>query len=133
MHFTGCKILPLSALKIVFAAAEAENKMTREQPTRLFICQCTPCRKQPRQATAELHANIIEMVALRNEKHRRQFAALMALQFGQAGSKQIAEITGISRNTITRGKRELSEADFNERVRAPGAGRRLTEKKSRSC
>ena len=73
------------------------------------------------------------MVALLNEKHRRQFAALMALQFGQGGIKQIAEITGLSRNTITRGKRELRETDFSDRVRAPGAGRRLTEKKSLSC
>lgn len=107
--------------------------MNGEQLTRLFICGCSQCQNQPHQATAELHAKIVEMAALLNEKHRRQFAALMALQFGQGGIKQIAEITGISRNTITRGKQELSEADFNERVRAPGAGRHLTEKKSRSC
>jgi len=107
--------------------------MNGEQPPRLFICQCRQCLQQPHKATAQLHAHIIEMVALLNEKHRRQFAALMALQFGHGGIKQIAEITGLSRNTIARGKREIKEADFNPNVRTPGAGRRLTEKKSLNC
>ena len=55
----------------------------------------------------------------------------MALQFGHGGIKQVAEITGLSRNTIARGKRDLTEADFNSPVRTAGAGRKLTEKKSR--
>ena len=104
--------------------------MTGEQLQSSFICQCTQCQQQPHPATAELHANIIEMVARLNEKHRRQFAALMALQFGHGGIEQIAEITGLSRNTIARGKREINAADFNARVRAIGGGRLRAEKKS---
>lgn len=104
--------------------------MTAEQSHRRFLCQCAHCRERPDKTTAQLHSHIIEMAALLNEKHRRQFAALMALQFGHGGVKQVAEITGLSRNTIARGKGELTGADFNSRVRAAGAGRKLTEKKS---
>lgn len=81
--------------------------------------------------TTRLHFHILEMAALLNEKHRRQFAALMALQLGHGGIKQVAEITGLSRNTIGRGRRELSSAEVAARVRRTGAGRTLTEKKSR--
>lgn len=105
--------------------------MTVEQIQRLFLCQCTQCLERPDTPTAELHSQILEMVALLNEKHRRQFAALMALQFGHGGIRQVAEITGLSRNTISKGKRDLIEANFNSQVRAAGGGRKLVEKKSR--
>lgn len=105
--------------------------MTIKQIQRLFLCQCTQCLERADRATAQLHSHILEMAALLNEKHRRQFAALMALQFGHGGIKQVAEITGLSRNTIARGKRDLTEADFTSAVRLKGAGRKLTEKKSR--
>lgn len=104
--------------------------MAVEQSHRLFLCQCTQCSERPDTATVRLHSRIIEMAALLNEKHRRQFAALMALQFGHGGIQQVAEITGLSRNTIARGKGDLTAADFNSRVRAIGAGRKLFEKKS---
>lgn len=107
--------------------------MTAEQIQRLFLCQCTQCWERPDRATSELHSHIIEMAVVLNEKHRRQFAALMALQFGHGGIKQVAEITGLSRNTIARGKGDLTAADFNSRVRVQGAGRKLIEKKSRGC
>lgn len=105
--------------------------MTVEQMQRLFLCQCTQCLERPDRATAQLHLHILEMATLLNEKHRRQFAALMALQFGHGGIKQVAEITGLSRNTIARGKRDLTQADFTSSVRTAGAGRQLIEKKSR--
>ncbi len=104
--------------------------MSAEQIQRLFLCQCTQCGERPDHTTAQLHSHIIEMAALLNEKHRRQFAALMALQFGHGGIQQVAEITGLSRNTIARGKGDLTAADFNSQVRAAGAGRKLIEKKS---
>ena len=107
--------------------------MTAEQIQRLFLCQCTQCLERPDTATAQLHSHILKMAALLNEKHRRQFAALIALQFGHGGIKQVAEITGLSRNTISRGKQDLTQTDFNTPVRAAGAGRKLVEKKSRFC
>ena len=105
--------------------------MLIEQSLRLFICQCTECQNQSNTATAQLHSHMIELVALLNEKHRRQFAALMALQFGHGGIHQVAEIIGLSRNTIARGRRDLKAADFTSRVRAAGAERKLIEKKRR--
>ena len=82
--------------------------MTAEQTQSLFLCQCMQCLERPDSATAQLHSHILEMAALLNEKHRRQFAALMALQFGRGGITQVAEITGLSRNTIARGRRDLT-------------------------
>ena len=72
------------------------------------------------------------MVVRLNEKHRRQFAALLACQLGPGGIQQVAEITGLSRNTIARGKREIKQADFTPRVRVPGGGRQRAGKKSRA-
>ncbi len=82
--------------------------MTVEQIQKLFLCQCTRCIGRADNATAQLHSHMIEMAALLNEKHRRQFAALMSLQFGHGGITQVAEITGLSRNTIARGRRDLT-------------------------
>jgi hypothetical protein len=68
-----------------------------------------------------------------NEKHRRQFVGLLARQLGQGGVSQMAQITGLSRNTISRGQQEIAAGDFNERIRAKGGGRPLTEKKHPGC
>lgn len=107
--------------------------MTKKQPRSPHVCQCAKCVKDPSSTTAQLHQQINQLAALLNEKERRQFVGLLARQLGRGGVTVMAEVTGLSRNTIRRGQDELGASDFNERVRAKGGGRPLTEKKDRAC
>ena len=70
------------------------------------------------------------MLAHLDEKNRRRFAGLLALQWGRRHIRLVSQITGLSRTTIYRGQRELEHSDptARERVRAPGAGRLAVEK-----
>ncbi len=76
-----------------------------------------------------------------NEKDRRLYAGLEALKFGRGGRVYIAEVLGCSRNTVSKGAREVSglsgrevheqirggKAGTKPRVRKPGGGRRTYE------
>ena len=71
---------------------------------------------------------------LMTERLRRQWAACEAQSLGRGGTSLVAQATGLSRNTIRSGRRELQRrADrpqddlAADRVRAPGGGRHLVE------
>jgi hypothetical protein len=68
-----------------------------------------------------------------NEMQRRQYAATLAKAYGYGGATVVHEITGISLNTITAGKKELkSKSNFNletGRVRRKGGGPKWLEAK----
>jgi hypothetical protein len=108
-------------------------KMTSKQPKTPHHCQCNQCVEQPTSPIAELHGQINQLVVLLNEKDRRQLVGLLARQLGQGGITLMAEVTGLSRNTIARGQSELASSDFSDRIRAKGGGRPLTEKKGPDC
>jgi hypothetical protein len=76
-----------------------------------------------------------------DEKRRRLWAAAEAEQLGYGGVAAVARATGLARNTILSGVKELARGrpsakaaapEHEERVRRPGAGRkRLSEKDPR--
>src|SRR5213593_2179353 len=73
-----------------------------------------------------------------DERRRRLWAAVEAEQLGFGGVSAVATATGLSRNTIRAGARELAVARRakrpvdTERIRQPGSGRKpLTEKNPR--
>jgi len=107
--------------------------MTEKRPKTPHLCQCTQCVEHATEATAQLHRQINQLVAILNEKHRRQFVGLLAWQLGRGGVTTMAKVTGVSRNTISRGQRELTASDLSERIRAKGGGRPPTEKKRPGC
>jgi len=77
---------------------------------------------------------INQLVKTLNEKQRRQFVGFLAKQAGYGGIQRMAQITGLHRDTISRGQRELEEAqDEDGRIRRQGGGRHLIEKKRRIC
>jgi transposase len=66
-----------------------------------------------------------------NEMQRRQYAATLAKAYGYGGATVVHEVTGISLNTITVGKKELeSKTDLKSgRIRKVGGGPRWIEEK----
>ena len=65
-----------------------------------------------------------------DERMRRQWAAAEALSLGWGGISEVSQATGLSRNTIAVGIRELQQRQTlpdtpaTSRLRQPGAGRK---------
>jgi hypothetical protein len=98
-------------------------------------CTCPTCRDHPYTAVAKEHAAINRVLATLNEKSRRRFVGLLALQWGRGSVERLKEITGLSGPTIRRGRMEVQKGERSadhSRVRRSGAGRLRVEKKSRA-
>ena len=99
-------------------------------------CTCSTCRDHPYAAVAKQHTAINRVLATLNEKSRRRFVGLLALQGGRGRLERLSEITGLSRPTIRRGRAEVQQVERaaeSSRVRRSGAGRPRVEKNSRAC
>src|SRR3954470_4702747 len=92
----------------------------------VHLCKCPRCRTPEPHPDRELHREINLLVSRLDEQQRRWFAVLEAKRVGRGGETLLAQITGLDRRTIRRGRREL-EAGLaerpTERIRAPGGGR----------
>ena len=86
----------------------------------------------PDEVADEVKAAVVLFAALLDERQRRLFAGVEALQFGRSADGWIADLLGIHRQTVAKGRRELLDKniDFN-RIRKEGAGRPRVEKKHR--
>jgi transposase len=63
-----------------------------------------------------------------DERQRRLVAGGLADAFGRGGTTWVTEASGMSRNTVIDGRREVEAGPVEPgRVRAPGAGRKLSE------
>ena len=63
---------------------------------------------------------------LLDERQRRLVGGAVAAVLGRGGATRVTEASGLSRNTVISGMRELEAgAGPAQRVRAPGAGRRM--------
>ena len=111
------------------------DNMPKNGSKPVYKCCCRQCVEQPSGETASLHASLNRLVAALDEKQRRQFVGLLASQFGYGGLQYWSKITGLQRETISRGKREIGRANvaLDGRIRAPGGGRHQAEKKRWAC
>ena len=77
-----------------------------------------------------MEEHIKAILALLNEKQKRVFLASCANTLGYGGIKKVCEISGSSKTTVIKGKKEQSsEEDKNyEQKRSPGGGRKKLEK-----
>ena len=112
------------------AAKRTEQLHQRHTPvtaeTLLFL------RDPLAQASDETKAAIILFFSTLDERQRRLYAGLESLRLGHGGDSRIAGLTGLDVHTIAKGRAELLERDVQlERIRRPGAGRPLLEKKRR--
>jgi hypothetical protein len=104
-------------------------KTTKNDARGLHRCGCAACHREPDAAVAREHRAINRLVACTDERRRRLVVGLLAEQYGRGGIALLARITGMDRNTIARGRRELYQSDpaSPDRVRRPGAGRKRVE------
>jgi hypothetical protein len=78
----------------------------------------------------ELRASLILFSSLLDEQQRRLYAGLESLKFGRGGDQKLAELLQLDAHTVARGRKELLAQEVEwDRVRKPGGGRKLTEKK----
>jgi hypothetical protein len=78
----------------------------------------------------ELRAAIVLFFSLLDERQRRLYAGLESLKTGRGGDIQMAELLGLDRSTVARGRQELLQQDREvEGTRKAGGGRKLVEKK----
>ncbi len=129
-----------------------ESRVTREQLAGQFLYCATDAVRRRQQLVArrlllaepgptgplpggdimpdELRAAIVLFFSLLDERQRRLYAGLEALKTGRGGDVQIAELLGLDRGTVARGRDELLAQDVEVgRVRRRGAGRKTVEKK----
>jgi hypothetical protein len=99
---------------------------------RMHRCGCADCQQHPYSQVSEQHRAINRVLVTLDERNRRRFVGLLAIQRGQRGIAPLAVITGSSRNTIRRGKQEVEhpKPKGKGRIRQRGGGRPPVEKNS---
>ena len=108
-----------------------KKRLPNRQHWRLVhACECPTCRQHPHGRVAREHRALNRLVAASDERTRRLLAGFLARQHGRGGITLLARITGLDRNTIARGRRELRQPFRSSgRIRRPGAGGQRVEKK----
>jgi hypothetical protein len=98
-------------------------------------CECPVCQQPGDHPDKELHHQMNLLLIRLDEQQRRWYVALEAKRLGHGGMTLLSQITGMSVDTIRRGRDELDE-DLSsrpvDRVRLPGGGRPRVEKNSRA-
>jgi hypothetical protein len=95
-------------------------------------CQCPNCQQDEGHPDQELHHQMNIFLSRLDEQQRRWYVALEAKKLGHGGASRMVQITGLSADTIRRGREELERELVDrpgERVRVPGGGRPPVEKK----
>jgi hypothetical protein len=112
----------------------AKKKCMADRKPRQFVhaCECPTCRQHPNGQMAREHRVLNRLIAASDERMRRLLAGFLARQHGRGGITLLASISGLDRNTIARGRRELRQPlRSSGRIRRPGAGGQPVEKKGR--
>src|SRR5207249_2193469 len=109
------------------------KRLARKKRRRLVhACECPTCRQFPKGRIAREHRTLNRLIAAAGERTRRLLAGFLSRQHGRGGIALLACITGLDRNTIARGRRELRQPCRSSGwVRRPGGGRPRVEKKVR--
>ena len=113
---------------------ESPDRDTRNgfmEQGRIHQCQCPECRpSRSTSPTKVLHEHMNVLISTLDERQRRLYAGLESKKVGHGGDRLLSLIIGLNVDTIARGRRELDELPVQGRVRQPGGGRPLLEKKN---
>lgn len=97
-------------------------------------CECEKCQQTEYHPDQELHQEMNLLVSRLDEQQRRWYVALEAKKAGHGGATLMAKVTGLSVETIRRGRTEMEQGlkdRPDDRVRQAGGGRKTVEKKDR--
>jgi hypothetical protein len=110
---------------------DKKKRLTHTKPRlRVHACECPRCRQYPKGRVAREHRALNRLIAASDERVRRLLAGFLARQHGRGGIALLARITGLDRDTVARGRRELRQPFRpSGRIRQPGAGGQCVEKK----
>ena len=108
--------------------------MSKPRRRPVHQCQCEICQRHPSSQVARRHKALNRVIADCDEKTRRRLVGLLAQQWGPDCVSLLHRITGLSRNTIQRGRYEITPpvAEPLRRIRRSGAGRIAVEKNNRA-
>ena len=101
--------------------------------TTIHQCECDVCQQPESYPDQVLHQQMNLFMSRLDEQQRRWYAAIEAKKAGHGGITLLAKVTGLSVETIRRGRNELDDELVNRpvnRVRQPGGGRQTVEKKA---
>lgn len=100
--------------------------------TMIHQCECAICQQSESHPDQTVHQQMNLLLSRLDEQQRRWYAAIEAQKLGHGGATLVAKITGLSVETIRRGRTELEEGLTErpvDRVRQVGGGRKRIEKK----
>lgn len=120
-----------SGVYVYFAAQRArvreQQQARRHKQADLPTLMLGP---KARLAVEEAKAALLLFWATLDERQRRLYAGLESAKIGHGGDEHVAQLFGIDRHTVTRGREELQEgSQGSEGVRRGGGGRVRVEKK----
>ena len=95
-------------------------------------CQCPICSQSENHADRKLHRQFNLLLSRLDEQQRRWMVALESKKIGHGGDRFMAAVSGLSVETIRRGRHELDDDLAGrpiDRGRLPGAGQPPIEKK----
>jgi len=99
----------------------------------IHACECLICQTGSDPDLMHQHEQINVLLSRLTEPQRRWYVGFLSQAPNSPGERQLARITGLDRNTIRRGRRELAAGLTNvpaTRQRRVGAGRPAAEKKT---
>jgi hypothetical protein len=107
--------------------------MPSETDQDIHECSCSICQAQTDPVLMQYHRQINVFLHCLSEPQRRWYVATLADAPDAPSVRQLSVITGLSRDTIRRGQRELASGTdevLAGRQRRAGGGRPTTQKKT---
>jgi hypothetical protein len=96
-------------------------------------CECRVCQVGEDQEVVAYHAHLNQFLSCLSEPQRRWYVGLLSQEPLGLSDHELARITGLARQTIRRGRQELSAGvplSPTGRQRQPGGGQPKAEKKT---
>jgi hypothetical protein len=112
--------------------AQEKTEMSKSE---IHQCECSNCQQLGKHRDREMHFQTNLLLSRLDEQQRRWYVALEAKKIGHGGMERMSQITGMSVDTIRRGREELDNSLSSrpdERVRNPGGGRLPVEKNNQA-
>lgn len=125
--------VPEAGVYVYFAAQAAQGRKQqqarRQQRVDLPTLLLGP---KARLAVEEAKAALLLFWTTLDERQRRLYAGLESAKIGHGGDEHVAQLFGIDRHTVARGREELLQSsELPQRLRRSGGGRVAVEKKRR--